>query len=325
MDNVKLVPELRFPGFDDDWKKVNLSKVFNITAGGDIKKSHVSHIKTSEFPYPIYANAEKAKGLYGFSNIFKVNENVITVTGRGVNIGIAHARDHKFYPIVRLLILKPKHDIDIVFFEYLINQINLFIESTGVPQLTAPQLSTYSVNEPTLREQQKIANFLTAVDKRIGLLKQKKTALETYKKGLMQKIFNQEIRFKPDSNSPLSRGVRGVSTGVCSIQNSNNYPDWEEKSFISSFPVVTNGFVGTATPHYRETGICYIQGKNIKKNSINNKGMIFINDEFHTKQKNSQLKENDILMVQSGHVGECAVVSKDYEDSNCHALQLLNQ
>lgn len=209
LQRTKKSPSLRFKEFKNEWSKSKLGEIYQINAGGDIRKEYVSPIKTMKFQYPIYANAEKNKGFYGYSNIFTVEAGTVSVAGRGVNIGIAHARNHKYYPIVRLLVLRPKNNENIYFSEYAINRINWCVESTGVPQLTAPQLASYRISIPSFPEQQKIATFLSAVDKKIQQLTRKKELLETYKKGVMQQLFSQEIGFKG--------------------QDGKDFPEWEEK------------------------------------------------------------------------------------------------
>ena len=200
MSKKKPVPELRFPEFEEDWKKYKLSELFSISAGGDIDSNKVKPEPDEVYKYPVYANAEKKKGLYGYSSEYKIEPNVITVAGRGVNVGITHVRDHRFYPIVRLLVLNPKISLSIHFFEYQINRINIFLESTGVPQLTAPQISSYKVASTSIAEQEKIASFLGAIDTRLTQLRRKHKLLQTYKRGVMQKIFSQEIRFPEFKN-----------------------------------------------------------------------------------------------------------------------------
>ena len=92
--------------------------------------------------------------------------------------------------------MNPKISLSIHFFEYQINRINIFLESTGVPQLTAPQISSYKVASTSIAEQEKIASFLGAIDTRLTQLRRKHELLQTYKRGVMQKIFSQEVRFK---------------------------------------------------------------------------------------------------------------------------------
>jgi type I restriction enzyme, S subunit len=171
-----------------DWEEKKLGEIFKINAGGDVKKENVSLEKNGKFKYPIYANSEKNKGFYGYSDLYKVDFECITVTGRGA-LGVANARKEKFYPIVRLLVLKPKTKCDIVFFENLINQLNIFCESTGVPQLTGPQISTYKVNFPIYKEQQKIANYLSAIDTKIEKVQTQIEKTQAFKKGLLQQMF----------------------------------------------------------------------------------------------------------------------------------------
>lgn len=292
MEKQKKEPELRFPKFTGEWEKNTLGAIFKISAGGDIDIKNSSQKKDEIFKYPIYANAEKDKGLYGYSDVYKVEENVITVAGRGINIGIAHARDHKFYPIVRLLVLKPKNLENIYFFEYQINRLNLFKESTGVPQLTAPQVSSYEILFPQIFEQQKIASFLTAVDDKLNQLKKKKSLLEQYKKGVIQKIFSQELRFKDEDGK--------------------EFPEWEMKKFGEVYSFKTTNSFSRENLNY-EIG----EVKNIHYGDIHTKFKLqfditkesvpFINPEISICRiaEDTYCKEGDLIIADA---------SEDYAD-----------
>jgi type I restriction enzyme S subunit len=243
-DTESKTPKLRFPEFNGEWEEKKLSELFKINAGGDVDAQNVSSIKTDIFKYPIYANAEKNKGFYGYCDVYKTPQNVITVAGRGINLGIAHARDHKFYPIVRLLVLTPIKEQNIYFFEYQINNMNLLLESTGVPQLTAPQLSRYKIYFPSLPEQTKIANFLAAIDTKIDQLTKKQTLLKQYKKGVMQKLFSQELRFKADDGSEFSEWEEKKLWDICLIKKGSQL-NRDGLDAVGQYAVINGGITSS--------------------------------------------------------------------------------
>lgn len=125
-------------------------------------------------------------------------------------MGWAVARHGKYVPIVRLLVCQPKAGDNVDFFAAQVNSTRIFIESTGVPQLTAPQLAKVKIKRPSLPEQRKIADLLSTVDDVIAAQQAEVDAWERRKKGVMQKLFSQEVRFKADDGS--------------------DFPDWEEKT-----------------------------------------------------------------------------------------------
>jgi type I restriction enzyme S subunit len=89
-------------------------------------------------------------------------------------------------------------------------------------------IKSLTVNLPNLSEQQKIATFLTAIDTKIEQLTKKQTLLKQYKKGVMQKLFSQELRFKADDGSEFSEWeekklgkIARITTGSSNRQDSN--------------------------------------------------------------------------------------------------------
>ena len=95
------------------------------------------------------------------------------------------------------------------------------VEGGNVSNLYYSYLENISINLPCLEEQKKIANFLSTVDKKIINLENTITNLENQKKGLLQQIFSQKLRFKD--------------------KNGNNYPNWEKKKLGDTLLIQRGG------------------------------------------------------------------------------------
>lgn len=191
-------PKIRFKGFDDDWEQRKLGdEAIEMMAGGDIDKEKV----VEDGKYPIYANALTNDGIVGYYNdYFRVKAPAVTVTGRG-EVGHAQARMTDFTPVVRLLAIRSNHDC--YFLENAINNHKVIVESTGVPQLTVPQLASYNIFFPSkIEEEVKIGEYFNNLDNLITLHQRKCDKLQKIKKSMLEKMFPQneskkpEIRFK---------------------------------------------------------------------------------------------------------------------------------
>ena len=191
-------PAIRFKGFSDAWEQRKLGDIASdIVAGGDIDKDLI----LAEGQYPVIANALTGDGIVGYyDKEYRVNAPAVTVTGRG-DVGHAKTRLVNFTPVVRLLSVKSEHDV--FFLENAINTLKIVIESTGVPQLTVPQLAKYEVAFPRqLDEEKHIGAFFKQLDHLITLHQRKFEKLTNVKKSMLEKMFPQngssypEIRFK---------------------------------------------------------------------------------------------------------------------------------
>ena len=178
-----------------DWQVFRLSDHFEIYAGGDVPKDSLSDVQSERFPYPIFANALQRRGLYGYTNERRSKPDSITITARGY-LGHAEYREEQFFPIVRLLVLEPRGSLDAKFSTYVINNRIVFpVESTGVPQLTAPQVSKYSLAAPTdVNEQRAIAAALSDVDALIAGLEKLIAKKRDLKQAAMQQLLTDQTR-----------------------------------------------------------------------------------------------------------------------------------
>ncbi|MCK7308165.1 restriction endonuclease subunit S [Enterobacter quasiroggenkampii] len=97
--------------------------------------------------------------------------------------------------------------------------------------------------------------------------------------------------------------------------------EWKAPRLSEVSTLITNGFVGTATPFYTDiTGVPYLYGTNVRANKLETNEIRYVTREFHTAQSKTALKAGDLLTVQSGHIGETAVVTDQFHGANCHAL-----
>ena len=183
--NGSVFPEFRFSGFTDAWEQRKLGDIANsIIAGGDVDKT----ILKTKGLYPVIANSLVKDGIIGYyQDNFRIEAPAITITGRG-DIGHATARNTNFTPVVRLISVKSKHDI--YFLENAVNKTRIFVESTGVPQLTVPQVKEITLSFPeSIDEEKQIGGALKTIGRLITLQQRKLDSLKTMKQSLLKAMF----------------------------------------------------------------------------------------------------------------------------------------
>lgn len=176
-------------------KTYKIKDIFDLSAGGDVDREHFSIYKTSECSYPIYSNSLEDHGLYGYTSNPKYDGNAVTITGRG-SVGHAEYREDRFDAIIRLLVLEPKNNSVCAQFvaDYINNCVDFPLESTGVPQLTAPQIMNIELELPQYGEQKEIADLLADVNSLIEMLEKNISKKKAIKQGAMQELLTGKKR-----------------------------------------------------------------------------------------------------------------------------------
>ena len=301
-----LQPKLRFPEFKGNWEKKNLGEIFTIFNGFAFSSSDsvddgvlwvkiadvgLQEMKKDNLSFLPSEYLHKHKKF-----VLNKDDYVIALTRPILNGKLKIAKIDKFFSgsllnqrVGKLLTLNNSTFVfNILQKDLLIKSIENNISGSDPPNLSPNEISFIESYIPQLEEQTRIANFLSAIDEKLHLLKEKKALLEEYKKGMMQKIFKQELRFKDDSGE--------------------DFGDWEEK-ILGEVGSVLNGL--TYSPDdVSADGVLVLRSSNIKHGRLKFEDNVYVNKDNFT-----PVIENDILIcVRNGSrnlIGKNTIITKE--------------
>ena len=273
---MKKVPKLRFKEFEKEWEEKKIGDITNLTAGGTpntLKKEYwngnIKWMNSGElnlkFIYDVQGRITELGLKNSSTKLIPEKCILIGLAGQGKTRGTVAINFIELCTNQSIASILPNFNYFKPMFLYynLDNRYeelrNLSTGSNGRGGLNLNILKRISVFFPILKEQEKIADFLSSVDVKINLTENKLELLKEYKKGIMQKIFNQELRFKDE--------------------NGNDYPKWEEKSFDTIFKIVQNKNYQIKNSEILNKGIFKVidQGKNKIAGFSNEKDKVFKN------------------------------------------------
>ena len=274
-------PKLRFKEFNGNWEESRIGDFSKVNQGLQININD-RFLEQRENRYFYITNEflkENSKTFYYIENpppnvICNENDILMTRTGNTGKVvtnvkGVFH---NNFFKIDY-----DKKIIDKNFFVYLLSsnkiqkKILILAGSSTIPDLNHKDFYKIKIKLSSLSEQIKIADFLSTVDKKIQNQQDKITHLENIKKGFMQKIFSQEIRFKDD--------------------NGNEFPEWEEKKLGSIGEFKTSSVDKLINKDEKVVKLVnYMDVYRHKNINIKN-----IDELMEVSAKENQIKENNLI------------------------------
>lgn len=303
------VPKLRFKGFEDEWKRYSLKDIADIVGGGTPSTTEEKYwngkvqwftpSEVGKSKYVEYSDRTITElGIKKSSAKILPIDTILLTTRATLGEMSILKREGATNQGFQSLIVKKGYNTEFIY--YLKNQISKYCyknaSGSTFLEISKSNLEKCKVKLPTLQEQERIANFLTKVDSLIEEQDGKVSDLEQYKKGMMQKIFSQEIRFKDD--------------------NGCDYPEWEEKK-LGKLGETYTGLSGKTKENFGFGDGKYITYMNVFKNIKIDINMIDLVDISKNEKQNKVLK-GDILFTTSSEipeeVGMASVCDKDIEN-----------
>jgi len=261
----KNVPKLRFPEFNGEWEEKKLSEVSEkiqdgthfspqILDIGDYLYITSKNVKNGyiELSNAQYISKDAHESIYKRCDV-KKGDILLTKDGT-IGQTCVNELDIKFSLLSSVAFIRPNiYNSNYFIYQVLVSpigqkEIESQIAGQALKRITLSKINNFVYSFPSLPEQTKIASFLTAVDDKLSSLKKKKQLLEQYKKGVMQQIFSQQLRFKDD--------------------NGEDFGEWEEKQISEICEVVVGGTPSTTKKEYWGGSISWIGSGEIKDSTI---------------------------------------------------------
>tara|TARA_R110002049_G_scaffold281923_1_gene461592 strand:+ start:2039 stop:3379 length:1341 start_codon:yes stop_codon:yes gene_type:complete len=332
--SISLIPKLRFKEFEGDWEEDILKNRINTIDSGwspqceeyPALNNEWGVLKTTSVVWEGFnqnANKKLPDNLEPRSGLQVIdNDILITRAGPTSRVGVAvhvnkiHLKLMLSDKIIRLKV----NDITSSFFLTVSlgnkkAQKQLVSKSSGLAEsqtnISQKILLNTKLSFPNLPEQQKIASFLASVDTKIQQLTTKKQLLENYKKGVMQQLFSQQLRFKPDVIANASEAISNSTNAQTS------FPDWEEKRLGEILERTSTGLNPRKNFVLGIGNNNYVTIKNISKGKIDFSTCEKIDNEaLKLIIKRSDLSKNDIIMSSIGNIGEAYLLKEEPLDWN---------
>ena len=235
-------PEIRFPGFTEDWEQRKLGDFIDVKSGKDYK-----HLNSGSIP--VYGT-----GGYMLSVDRALSDIDAIGIGRKGTIDKPYLLKAPFWTVDTLFYAVPKQNIDLQFSLSIFKKINWkkFDESTGVPSLSKTVINSVGTSVPSYEEQQKIGSFFKQLDETIALHQRKLDLLKETKKGFLQKMFPkngakvpeirfpgftenwEEKKFKEVINSGIKGKAKAEMSGTKSLYLDTNYLNGGVVTYVDS-------------------------------------------------------------------------------------------
>ncbi|OOX41299.1 hypothetical protein BJL76_19765 [Vibrio parahaemolyticus] len=268
----------------DNWRDSKIEELCTLHYGKSPKG-----IDSDDGIYPIYGTG----GIVGSTNDYLYDKPSI-ILGRKGSIGNIHYVDKPFWTIDTTFYVEAKN-CDTKWLYYVFSSLNIekLNEATGVPSLSRNNIYAQMLKAPSdQKEQQKIAEVLSTVDKKIDLIDQKIAETEKLKTGLMQKLFSEGVGVQDEN------GNWHAHTEFHSIKDVTLPVGWKLDNLGTLLEkIVGGGTPSKAKPEYWGGSIPWASVKDFKKPWLSSDCIMDTITNEGLKNSSANLIEPDVVVI----------------------------